>query len=553
MRAAVYARYSSDHQRAPSIDDQLRLCREFVERQNWTLTQVYKDAALSGASALRPGYQAILEDARRAEFDIIVVEALDRLSRDQEDIAGFFKRCQHAGVRIHTLSEGQVSELHVGLKGTMNALFLRDLADKTRRGLRGRVEAGSSGGGLTYGYDVVASLERRGGRTVNAAQAAVVRRIFADYRDGLSPKRIAVALNQEGIAGPRGGAWAATTINGNRDRGTGILNNELYVGRLVWNRLRYSKDPETGRRQSRPNDPAAIVTTDVPELRIIDDELCEAVRARQGRLSHREKQSPDTADPPSAPFWSKQRPKHLFSRLTRCGTCGGGFSMISKSHLGCSTARNKGETACANRLTIRRDVLESTVLDGLRARLMDPALYQAFAAEFTAEWNRMQAHAAGDLGERTKELARVKDKLERLVDAICNGTPALAVKVRMRELEELRIALEHELATAIAPAPRLHPNLAILYRQRVAALADALTGDGAAAARDLLRGLIDEIRIVPEGRTQRVELRGELAAILGLSGATNTKAPAGVAGAVCMAEQVKVVAGTGFEPVAFRL
>ena len=553
MRAVVYARYSSDHQRAASIDDQLRLCREFVDRQNWTLTQVYKDAALSGASSLRPGYQSILEDARRAEFDIIVVEALDRLSRDQEDIAGFFKRCQHAGVRIHTLSEGEISELHVGLKGTMNALFLKDLADKTRRGLRGRVEAGSSGGGLTYGYDVVASLERRGARKLNEPQAAVVRRIFADYRDGLSPKRIAIALNQDGIVGPRGGAWAATTINGNRDRGTGILNNELYVGRLVWNRLRYSKDPDTGRRQSRANDPAAIVTIDVPELRIVSDVLWEAVRARQGRLSHRERRPSNALNAASAPFWSKQRPKHLFSGLIRCGVCGGGFSMISKSHLGCSTARNKGQTACANRLTICRNVLESTVLDGLRARLMDPALYQAFAAEFTAEWNRMQAHAAGDLGERTKELARIRDKLERLVDAICNGTPAMAVKDRMRALEERRIALESELATAVAPAPRIHPNLAVLYRQKVAALAEALSGDGAAAARELLRGLIDEIRIVPEGLTQRIELRGELAAILGLAGLQTTKPPAGMAGTLEMAEQVKVVAGTGFEPVAFRL
>jgi len=493
---------------------------------------------------LRPGYQAILEGARRAEFDIIVVEALDRLSRDQEDIAGFFKRCQHAGVRIHTLSEGEISELHVGLKGTMNALFLKDLADKTRRGLRGRVEAGSSGGGLTYGYDVVASLERRGARKLNEPQAAVVRRIFADYRDGLSPKRIAMALNQDGIAGPRGGAWAATTINGNRDRGTGILNNELYVGRLVWNRLRYSKDPDTGRRQSRANDPAAIVAIDVPELRIVSDVLWEAVRARQGRLSHRERRPSNALNTASAPFWSKQRPKHLFSGPIRCGACGGGFSMISKSYLGCSTACNKGQTACANRLTIRRESLESTVLDGLRARLMDPALYQAFAAEFTAEWNRMQAHAAGDLGERTKELARVRDKLERLVDAICNGTPAMAVKDRMRELEERRIALESELATAVTPAPRIHPNLAVLYRQKVAALAEALSGDGAAAARELLRGLIDEIRIVPEGLTQRIELRGELAAILGLAGLQTTKVPAGMAGTLCLAEQIKVVAGT---------
>lgn len=73
-----------------------------------------------------------------------------------------------------------------------------------------------------------------------------MRRIFEEYGDGVSPKRIALTLNQAGIPGPRGGAWSSSTINGNRDRGTGILNNELYVGRLVWNRLRYSKDPDSG-------------------------------------------------------------------------------------------------------------------------------------------------------------------------------------------------------------------------------------------------------------------------------------------------------------------
>jgi site-specific DNA recombinase len=165
MRAVIYARYSSDSQRASSIEDQLRLCKEFVARQGWTLQQVYRDAAMSGASSLRPGYQALLECARNADCDVVVSEALDRLSRDQEDVAGLFKRLQYAGVRLVTLAEGEISELHVGLKGTMNALFLKDLADKTRRGLRGRVEAGSSGGGLTYGYDV----SRRCSGAANAA------------------------------------------------------------------------------------------------------------------------------------------------------------------------------------------------------------------------------------------------------------------------------------------------------------------------------------------------------------------------------------------------
>jgi site-specific DNA recombinase len=150
--AAICARYSSDNQRDASIEDQIRLCEERAKREGWAVRQRYTDHALSGASLMRPGIQMLLQDAAAGRFEIILAEALDRLSRDQEDIAGIYKRLRFAGVRIVTLSEGDVSDLHIGLKGTMNALFLKDLADKTRRGLRGRIEAGKSGGGLTYGY-----------------------------------------------------------------------------------------------------------------------------------------------------------------------------------------------------------------------------------------------------------------------------------------------------------------------------------------------------------------------------------------------------------------
>jgi DNA invertase Pin-like site-specific DNA recombinase len=144
-------RYSSDNQRDASIADQLRLCRLFAGRERWRLEEEYSDHAVSGATLLRPGFQALMRDALKRRFDVVLAESLDRFSRDQEDIAGFFKRLTFIGVRIITLAEGEINHLHVGLKGTMNALFLKDLADKTRRGLRGRVEAGKSGGGLCYG------------------------------------------------------------------------------------------------------------------------------------------------------------------------------------------------------------------------------------------------------------------------------------------------------------------------------------------------------------------------------------------------------------------
>ena len=125
MRAVIYARYSSDNQHDASIDDQVRQCRKRIDSDGWRLTEVYSDHAISGASTLRPGYQKMLEDARNGGFDVLIAEAMDRLSRDQEDIAGLYKQLSFADIQIITLSEGEVNELHVGLKGTMNALFLK--------------------------------------------------------------------------------------------------------------------------------------------------------------------------------------------------------------------------------------------------------------------------------------------------------------------------------------------------------------------------------------------------------------------------------------------
>ena len=208
-RAAIYARYSSDLQREASIEDQVRLCAERAARDGLQVVERYADHGTSGASLLRPGVQALIADAAAGRFEVVLAEAMDRVSQDQEDIAGLFKRMQFAGVRIATLAEGEVTNLHVGLKGTMNAIFLQDLADKTRRGLRGRVEAGESGGGNSYGYDVVhrrgaGGEAERGDRRIYALEAAVVRRILEAYATGRSPRAIVHELNGEGVAGPSG-------------------------------------------------------------------------------------------------------------------------------------------------------------------------------------------------------------------------------------------------------------------------------------------------------------------------------------------------------------
>ena len=108
MRAVIYARYSSDLQRDASIKDQYRLCQRLVDQNGWKTTRTYADAGLSGASHLRPGYQQMLQDARDGKFDVAVSEGLDRISRDQEHIAAFFKQLRFQGISVVTVAEGEI-------------------------------------------------------------------------------------------------------------------------------------------------------------------------------------------------------------------------------------------------------------------------------------------------------------------------------------------------------------------------------------------------------------------------------------------------------------
>ena len=398
MKVAIYARYSSDNQRDASIADQFRICREFAARQGWTVVQEFTDHAISGATLLRSGFQALMRDALNRRFDVVLAESLDRFSRDQEDTAGLFKRLTFAGVNIVTLAEGDITHLHIGFKGTMNALFLKDLAEKTHRGLRGRVESGKAGGGLCYGYRVVKSLAggtlTTGEREIEPGEAAIVDRIFREYVAGIAPKAIAKRLNQDRIAGPFGGTWSPSTIHGNPKRGTGVLNNELYIGRLIWNRLRYVKNPDTGKRISRLNPKAEWITKEIPSLRIVSDELWNATKDRQSATRRTITRAGNIG--------FARRPQYLFSGLSKCGVCGAGFIMAGRNRLACFGAREKG--TCDNRLTIRRDEVEARVLKALAGEAPEPGALRGVLRRIHArDEPATNAASRQPLGRRTRD------------------------------------------------------------------------------------------------------------------------------------------------------
>ncbi len=542
MRCTVYARYSSDNQSEASIDDQVRLCRALIDTRGWTYLEAYSDRALSGSSPFRPGYQKLLEDARSGRFDAVVAEALDRLSRDQADIANLYKHLSFLGIQLITLAEGEVNELHVGLKGTMNALFLKDLALKTRRGLEGRVRQGKSGGGLCYGYDVVRQLDTEGnpvhgGRRINDDEAEVIRRIYRCFVAGKSPRAIAKSLNAENIAGPRGRAWRDTTIRGHATRGTGILRNELYVGQLVWNRQHYVKDPATGKRLARPNPREQWVIEAVPDLRIVDDGLWREVRDRLSAIRN----SPGVKKARATRFWEHRRAKHLLTGLVTCSLCGANFAAVGRDYLACSGARGRGN--CPDNKSIKRADLESVILSGLKTRLMDPELVKEFVSSFHAEINKgyRDVERARETTERAyHETCR---KLDSLIEAIADGLRSPVLQGKLEQLEQQKAEQEKTLAAPLNPMPRLHPGIAEIYRQKVSALQETLQDP---MLRDeaigILRCLIDRVVMHQQDEGFEIYLEGDIVPMvaLGLAPPTSNKKAALDERTAC---SVKVVAG----------
>ena len=139
MRAVIYARYSSENQHEASIEDQVRNCRRLIEDRSWNLGEVYADRAISGVTSLRPDYQRLLAHAREKQFDVVVAEGLDRLSRDPEATAGLYKLMTFLGIAIVTRAEGGRLEQGEYLVTEHSAIVSsRHCQGSRRSGTRGR-------------------------------------------------------------------------------------------------------------------------------------------------------------------------------------------------------------------------------------------------------------------------------------------------------------------------------------------------------------------------------------------------------------------------------
>ena len=530
MRAALYARFSTDLQNSKSADDQISHLRHALAAKGWREVAVYKDEGISGAQMMtRPGLLRLMADAQAKAFDAVFSESMDRISRDQADTAQIFKTLRYLGIELHTTSEGHVSILQAGFAGMMNQVFLDQLADKTRRGQIANVKAGKSGGGNCFGYRT-----KEGVLSIDPEQADIVRLIFAEYDRGISPRKIATRLNADGLAGPRGGEWTSSTINGDRRVGDGILHQPLYNGELVFNRRRFRKHPESGRRSSVINPQADWVHQEMAHLRIVDKELWDRVQSRNAALSE-------------APNGCRRRPKRLLSGLMTCSECGGSMTLQGRDRYACSAHRERG--TCSNGKIIAAETVERRVLVGVRDALLAPALIEEAMRAYERELADHRSNALRQRSQLERELTDVEGKLDRQLDLYeGNVITKDKLKERICGLEDRAAAIKRELAGSEAPTSyTLHPRAVERYKELVGQLHSALAEEDAQAAREAFRGLLDGVVFTPgvgKGEFQ-LELHGRLAALLVPQ---THKTPQAMT-----ACGVKLGAGTGFEPVTFRL
>jgi DNA invertase Pin-like site-specific DNA recombinase len=518
MRVCLYARYSSDRQNPRSVDDQVRELRDFCDRRGWIVVDTFSDPEVSGATViLRPGVQAMMAAAAEGRFDVVLVESLDRFSRDLGDTANLRKSLKFHQVALHTLS-GEQSLLHIAFDGARAEQFLEDLKVKVRRGQRGNISRGLAAGGVSYGYEVVREFDDKGRvqggrRRINEAEAAIVREVLTSYAAGVSPLAIAEDLNRRGIPAPRGGRWRASTISGNKARRTGILQNELYTGQLTYGRTCKAKNPATGKELIRNQPEAEWKRQYVPELRIIDDATWAEVRAMMTRTGAQARAGKPV-----------KRAAHLLSGLITC-TCGAPYVARDAKRLSCRGFMHDG--TCTNARRVRRDWIETRVLDEIAAALARPEAVAAHAHRLHQAKAAQDGQRRGQHRAAVKELGEVRTKIGRLVNSIADGDSAPASIMTMITSLEAR---EKVLAATVdslkdEDVVRLEPNAHRLYAARLANLREALesgTPAQRAKARSLLRGLIERVEIIPvtgaDGReTFEWKLVGKLAEFLKLA------------------------------------
>ena len=511
MRAAIYARYSSETQRPESIDDQIRACQELAAARGSVvdLLHIYKDEAKSGALRVRPRLEALLAAARARQFEAVLVDDLSRLSRDNHFLLTLYAEFRFNGVRIISRADSLDSDddhakLGFQMRGIVNELYLDDLREKTLRGQKGQKARGFTVGEATYGYTSVPVGEMRVDRrgrprpdgyrmVIEPSETAVVLRIFRDFGDGKSIKSLVKDLNAEGVRGRRKllRGWSASTVSR-------ILKNEKYIGHWTWNRTETRRDPKTGRRRKFLKPESEWHVTEKEELRIVPQELWDRVAARWKEVDRAWPQRRTTKISAGRQrSYVEANPPHLLSGALHCGKCGSAIGQVSgkgSGYYGCLAAVRG---ACSNKLLVSRRTTEKAVLAAVRERISDPASIHYVLERVEAEVERLHAHLPEEIALKRAGLASEERRIANYIDFIGGGKGTRALGEALKAAEQKAASLQAELQAYEASAQSLFKAPPVEWvAERMSALQPVLEAEATGSAL-VLRRVLGPVRLVP--------------------------------------------------------
>lgn len=285
----------------------------------------------------------------------------------------------------------------------MNAMILRDMSDKVKRGHIAKAKRGEQPAGIAYGYKTSYEIDDNGIigkkiRVIDPEKAKVVKYIFEEYVKGIKIPQIAVNLNIMKIPSPSGILWKSNSISGSKERNEGIINNPIYKGLVVYNITSKLTNPINNKTINVINPIKDRIETPNEAFRIISDELWNAAKTEQLKRSFKKK--------------TKKYNEHRANPLTNlvyCGACGGRKTIANNKRYVCNNYRYK--RTCKNARGAKEHIIFITLIEKLMVSLSS---IKSWEDHFTIQLLDDMALKEDMINQKNK----LKEDLETYLDAI---------------------------------------------------------------------------------------------------------------------------------------
>lgn len=421
--AVIYARYSSHSQRDVSIDQQIRACKIFAERHDISIVAVYEDRALTGTNDKRPGFQKMIQDAKKRSWDYVIVYTLDRFARDRYASAVYKRQLKDCGVKVlsamENISDDPTGILMESLLEGLAEYYSKELSRKVQRGHEDNARKCLVNGALPLGY--VKGPDNR--YAICEPEAEIVREIFRRVKDRDKLAEIITDLNCRGITTKKGKSWNRSSFNQ-------ILSNERYTGMYIYRDIR--------------------IPGGIPQ--IIPTELFDTVQV----IVH---SKPNARRDATGTIPQKRRREggiYLLTGKLFCGHCKSAMTGVSGTshttapHFYYTCKGRRADHSSCTKKNLRRDHIERFVATALRDTMFTTEAMQALA---TAAIEYQNQHAANhELASLKNQLSDVSRSLTNLVNAIEAGIFSPTTQSRLTELEAQKRDLSRLIAAAEAEA-----------------------------------------------------------------------------------------------------